>query len=157
MIGYATVITPRVTNPDTEPKPMPHLDAMRELIGYGITPSKAMAILERRDNHRGKAPEAPAPKSGKPSEVTQYDRDRVIAAIMSGYLFARDISEGIGMGRKRVSATLADLAASGAVTTKMVRASDAVRSRRMSYGAINGANMGELVRADNSGSAGVAA
>ena len=157
MIGYATVIAPRVTYPAPAPKPMPHLDAMRELIGYGKTPSEAMAILERRDNHRGKAPEVLRQQSGKPSEVTQYDRDRVIAAIMSGYRFARDISDGIGMGRKRVSATLADLAASGAVTTKMVRASDAVRSRRMSYGVTNGANMGELVRADNSGSVGVVA
>ena len=117
MIGYASVIATRVRIAAPAPKPAPRLAAMRDMIAKG--------------NHRPKAPEVKP--DGKPVGVTEYDRARVIDAIYAGHRYGREISDRIGMGRKRVSATLAELVAAGTLTATRVRATDAARSTRTAY------------------------
>ena len=131
MIGYASVIAPRVRIAAPAPKPLPRVQAMRDLIAKGKSPAEAMAILERKDNHRPKTPEAKP--DGQPIGVTEDARARVLDAIYAGHRYGREISDRIGMGRKRVSATLADLVAAGTLTATRVRATDAARSTRMAY------------------------
>lgn len=133
MIGYASVTPVRITYPKPELKPLPRLDALRDLISEGKTPAEAMSILERKDKHRGKIPESKPTGAGKPAPVTQYDRERVLVAIRMGYVCARNISDGIGMGRKRVGETLLDLCASGAINVSKVRASSGPRSVKTVY------------------------